>query len=306
MAALTNPQILELPDQRKLSYAIFGDRENAATTTSNVIFYFCGWPSGRDEACAWDDAARRHHIRLVAVDRPGHGASGPQPRRTLLDWPRDVLALADRLGAARFAVLGVSGGFPYALACLRALPRSRCVGAGGVAGLPPMALGPRGMMMMTRVLFGAAQWSTRLVALVLDAAIGRGARGRDIETQEKNLTESFKGRPRLDQEAWAACPEFRRGMAYGLRNAFQEDGKGAAWEAYLFGSKWPFELEDIILEPGELVMWHGYHDENVPLHMVEKAVKLMPNAELRLSEDAHLSIMVNKRDEVMETLGKML
>src|SRR5438132_13833586 len=62
------------------------------------------------------DAAARHGVRLIAADRPGMGGSDHQPGRTVLDWPADVRVLADHLGLDRFAVLGYSGGVPFAAA----------------------------------------------------------------------------------------------------------------------------------------------------------------------------------------------
>lgn len=34
-------------------------------------------------------------VRLIVADRPGFGLSDPRPGRTLLDWPDDLIALAD-------------------------------------------------------------------------------------------------------------------------------------------------------------------------------------------------------------------
>ena len=49
------------------------------------------------------------------------GLSDSQAGRRLLDWPPDVVELADLLGIERFAIVGWSGGGPYALACGYAL-----------------------------------------------------------------------------------------------------------------------------------------------------------------------------------------
>src|SRR5438874_2385471 len=53
----------------------------------------------------------------------GIGFAEFQPRRRLEDWPRDVEELADELGIERFAVIGNSGGAPYAVACGAKLPQ---------------------------------------------------------------------------------------------------------------------------------------------------------------------------------------
>lgn len=61
------------------------------------------------------DAAARHGVRLVAVSRPGYGASPTTPPG-LAPVARQVVELADALGLGRFGVWGLSGGGPYALA----------------------------------------------------------------------------------------------------------------------------------------------------------------------------------------------
>ena len=97
-----------------------------------VVLYFHGWPASRLEAGLISDLP----VRLLAFDRPGYGRSSPQPGRTLLDWPRDVANVADRLGLDRFHIVGLSGGAPYAAACAYALPR-RVLGAALVCPVPP-------------------------------------------------------------------------------------------------------------------------------------------------------------------------
>ena len=80
------------------------------------------------------EAAIAAGARLIAADRPGMGGSSPQPGRRIGDWPLDLAALADHLRLARFHVLGLSGGAPFAMACAVALSE-RILGLGLVCGL---------------------------------------------------------------------------------------------------------------------------------------------------------------------------
>jgi len=43
----------------------------------------------------------------------------------IVDWPADVIELANALRLKRFAVAGISSGSPYALACARFIPELR-------------------------------------------------------------------------------------------------------------------------------------------------------------------------------------
>src|SRR5690348_15245362 len=58
------------------------------------------------------------------------------PGRTVADAAADVLAIADHLAAARFAVWGHSGGGPHTLACA-ALLGDRAVACAALAGPAP-------------------------------------------------------------------------------------------------------------------------------------------------------------------------
>ena len=79
------------------------------------VFYFHGHPGSRLD---WpgiidrDNAALELNARIISVDRPGHGLSDFQRGRKILDWPDDIIELADAPQVPRFAVLGLSGGGP--------------------------------------------------------------------------------------------------------------------------------------------------------------------------------------------------
>jgi hypothetical protein len=102
---------IQLDDGRRLGYAEYGDPKG------KPMLYCHGLPASRLEAAFCDTAAKQLGIRIVAVDRPGYGLSDFQAQRLMSGWPDDVLQLTGILGIERFAVMGVSGGGPYALAC---------------------------------------------------------------------------------------------------------------------------------------------------------------------------------------------
>lgn len=100
------------------------------------VFFFHG-------ACAsWryrhpdDDIATGLGIRLLTAARPGFGASTRQPGRSVASWVADVVAVADALDIEHFAVLGHSGGGPYAIACAVLAPQ-RVASAASVGSLAP-------------------------------------------------------------------------------------------------------------------------------------------------------------------------
>ena len=94
-------QQLRLPDGRRLGYNEYGPPDGAP------LFYFHGAPTARLEFELYGSEIllQSLQVRVIAADRPGMGLSDFQPGRRLLDWPTDVLALADHLKIERFPIL---------------------------------------------------------------------------------------------------------------------------------------------------------------------------------------------------------
>ena len=126
-----NKQI-KLKDGRMLGYDEHGAPEG------KPIFYFHGHPGSRLDWKLFDenDNAAELNARIIAVDRPGSGLSDFKRGRKILDWPDDVIELAEALQVDRFAVLGISGGGPYAAACAYKIPE-RLTATAIVCGMGP-------------------------------------------------------------------------------------------------------------------------------------------------------------------------
>ncbi|KAH7042643.1 alpha/beta-hydrolase [Macrophomina phaseolina] len=306
-------QTLTLPcGTRTLSYAIYG----SSSPTAPTILYFHGFPASHAEAASYHAPALARGLRIVAPDRPGMGHSTFQPQRALLDWPADVLALADHLRLpSRVAILAVSGGAPYALACCAPASalRDRVAAVGIVSGLFPARLGLAGMLPDARALLWVAPWCPRLVQWGIEWGLGAPARDEaNRAALEELVGRGMAARPPPDRRVWDEDEAgFRANLVESMRGALRESAAGAAWEARLFGCDWGFGLEQVAVRGGEgrrIVLWHGALDVNSPVAMAEKAAALMEGvAELRVEpEEAHASLAVRKVDEVLDTLKGLL
>src|SRR4030042_1364722 len=112
----TTDKIIQLRDGRRLGFADFGDPKG------KPIFYFPGGLGSRLQVQPTDAQPLKAGVRLIAVDRPGMGLSDFKRGRKIIDWPEDVRQLAEALALDQFAVMGVSAGGPYALACAYRIP----------------------------------------------------------------------------------------------------------------------------------------------------------------------------------------
>ena len=112
----TQPKFHTMTDGRTLAYNEYGDPEG------QPLFYAYGGPGSRLEGAMYDEKAAEYGFRLIATDRPGMGRSTFKPDRVLLDYPQDLVELADALGIEQFGVMGHSGGGAHTTVCAYAIP----------------------------------------------------------------------------------------------------------------------------------------------------------------------------------------
>ncbi|MDQ6621864.1 MAG: alpha/beta hydrolase, partial [Verrucomicrobiota bacterium] len=124
--------LCQLEDGGHVAYDEYGDARG------EPVLFCHGWPSSRSMAQLTDDAARELGVRIIAPDRPGIVGSSFKAGRKLSEWPAVVRALMAHLGVAKFRVLAISGGAPYAYATAWAMPEAVDAIA-VVSGAPPIA-----------------------------------------------------------------------------------------------------------------------------------------------------------------------
>jgi pimeloyl-ACP methyl ester carboxylesterase len=254
---------IRLRDGRRLGYTEWGD------PGGRPLLYFHGWPGARVEGRLGGEAARARGVRLIALDRPGMGLSDYQPRRTLVDWPDDVAQVAAALGLDRFAVLGISGGGPYAAACAWKLSE-RLTGAGIVSSLAPVdspgALA--GMGRQNQVIF-------RLVGRL--AVLRRGLMARTAVSVRRHPDRVLeRGLAAAVDKKYLDRPDVRAVLVESLSEAFRSGSRGPAWEMGLYARPWEFRLEDI---RAPVHLWHGEQDANAPVTMGRYLATVIPKCQ---------------------------
>lgn len=290
----TLPELtITLPDGRCLGYVECGDLEG------KPVFCFDGWPSSRWGALLKEDEARRVGVRLIGTDRPGMGLSSFQRGRRLVDWPVDVAALADALDIERFAVWGISGGGPFALACAHELPES--VTACGVAsGAGPLACGTKAYPPGFRRQIALARWFPWLIRFMLWQTSGRYYM-RDFETARDAFYAGFRYADEPDK-ALIDDPGNTLGI-HMLREAFRQGMHGPAYEGRILLQDWGFRLEDIALT--HVYLWHGEQDSRTPAAVARQVCDRIPHCEAAFFPDeAHGSTVVHHTEMMLRTLAQ--
>ncbi len=279
---------VHLADGRALAFEASGD----AAGTPVILAH--GFPGSRLEARVVGDAASRAGVHLVCPDRPGFGESDLHRGRLIGDWPGDVAELADSLGFGRFAVLGFSGGGPFALACAANLG-SRVTACGLVSSPGPLD-GPgstAGMSLMNRAIFGGGRRAP-IVTKLLMRLIARSAR-REPLAVARRIGQGMGPADRLT----LADPAV--GEAYGaaVSEAFRHGSTGAVSEAQLLVRPWSFSTDDLDVP---VLIWHGDQDRNVPVASGRRLSEQIAGARLQVISGAGHLLFFERAEAILSDL----
>lgn len=279
---------LSLPDGRVLAYAEYGD------PTGYPLIWCHGNPGSRREADLLEPTLlQRAHVRAIVPDRPGIGLSTWRAQRKLSEWPTDVAALTAALKIERFALLGVSGGAPYALVCARAMPHriTRTAIVGGIGPLEVLDTGPRQEQGQSYFqLARRSYWLVRAITWFME---------RGLRQPDQLMAQVFATMPPVDQ-ATLSDPRTRQSFLNLLHEAFRQGSRGLAWDATLIARPWGFALHEIKLP---IDLWHGDADRNAPLAMGGYMAEQLPNSYLHiLPGEGHFSVVVRHMTTVLQTL----
>ena len=293
MASVIEPRLegtVRVDDGRRLGFAEFGRPGGRA------IVWLHGTPGARrqvpEEARAFAD---RTGLRIVGIDRPGIGASTPHVYDDVLGFTADLEVLLDRLGIDDLAVIGLSGGGPYALASGYAMgDRIRAVGVlGGVAPtVGPEAIGG-GLVALGKLAAPFVRVARVPIGVGLTGAI------RIVKPVAAPLLDLYARFSPPGDRALLGRPEFKAMFLDDLLNGSRKQISAPMSDVLLFARDWGFSLADVKVP---VRWWHGDADHIVPFAHGEHVVGLLPDAELKvLPGESHLGGL-GVSEEILTTL----
>jgi pimeloyl-ACP methyl ester carboxylesterase len=287
--ALEKEQTVCLPDGRRLGYLIVGEGQ--------PVFYFHGTASSRLEIQLLKAIVSTEKLRLIGVDRPGYGLSTFVQRKTLREFASDINYLAEYLGIERFALLGWSGGGPYALTYVALFPQNvtRVVIVGSPA-LPfevatahnnplaryAMKVPSLGMWAIKRMQVQVSK-ARKDVATFLRSNDGKKVFGDWCEEDAKFFANETWLTLMLD-----AMAEAFRQNDYSVKAVFQEH--------QILTKPWAEPLCQI--PDGKVHIWHGTDDKTCRVDNAYRNAKAVPGAQLEVFEGKGHCLM-------FENIGKL-
>jgi pimeloyl-ACP methyl ester carboxylesterase len=275
-----------LRDGRQLGFAEWGD------PGGTPVVFFHGMPSCRLNGHANTAVLDAHHARWIAIDRPGIGLSDFQPQRTLLDWPDDVVQLADGLGFDRFGVVGVSAGGPYAAACAFKTPE-RLTHVGIVSGVAPFdRLGVDEQRKRETFSDRRVPWLGRAKFKAMAVAARRWP--------DWTFEQVLKDMPEPDRII-ASRPEVRLVLVDAFLEAVRSGVRGVEHEMALHSTPWGFQPEEIAIR---VELWHGDQDTNVPLSEAMLLADAIPNSNLSVCPGVGHLLIDERFEEILSALTR--
>jgi pimeloyl-ACP methyl ester carboxylesterase len=284
-----------LKDGRNLGYAEYGNPEG------KPVFYFHGWLGGRLELYTNVIYKKKINCRLIALDRPGIGLSDYKENREILDWADDITELADYLGIDKFHILGMSGGGPYVAACAYKIP-DRLLSAGILGGMGPYKDIRKMLKNPNKALFFMFSKIPFMFKIILYPMWNRFQKMEFNEKTGKALARQGMKLPKPDKMIYDD-PAFQEFLLSHLKDILQQKSKkGAFLDGKLFTKPWKFKLEEISKDL-KFYVWHGELDKNVSVEIGKHYASRIPNCEsFFYPEEAHLSLIVNRFEEIIEKL----
>jgi pimeloyl-ACP methyl ester carboxylesterase len=275
-------------DGRVIAVEVVGDQD------ATPVLVCHGLADSRLAAQWLRPAAQELGLRLIAPDRPGIGGSDPRRLSQVADWAEDAAVVLDALHIDSAAVLGGSGGGPFAAACAARMPgRVRSLMLVAALGQPDWPI--RGMAPAEQLSLTLARHAPEFAGWSLDrlAALAR-------RRPQAFLRLAATAQPDADIRA-LQDPGMRESFLTSYIEAFRRGSFGVAQDLRVLTRPWGFDVSSV-KAPTWVV--HGDADTTVPVQHARLYAEAIPGAQLQIYPgDGHFSIL-SRPQEVLAPLAE--
>ena len=279
--------LIKLGNGFSVGYSIYGDKKNFP------IFYFHGWPGSRFELKNIPLIKKKCY--LIALERPGYGISDPIPKFTILDWPKIVTEVSEKLKIKRFSIIGVSGGAPFALACAHLINKKKLKSVAIVCGLGPseakgMHKGRVGLLLY----YGKKPiLSWFLLNFIRGRLLKRNLENNFVRWKKKIPLPTSDSKLFTLERGLKLMKNFKEALKYGIT--------GVHRDAQLYSNDWNFKVKNI---KKKIFVWHGTSDLTVPVSISQYYKSNLKNKEMFIkSNEGHFSICYNFMNDIIRQVS---
>jgi pimeloyl-ACP methyl ester carboxylesterase len=287
----TGDATIRLRDGRRLQVLEVGKSDGPP------IFHFHGNGSSCLEVLTVQSVAEQLGVRLVSLNRPGIGRSDPKPGYRLLDWPDDVVDVADQLGIERFAVEGLSGGAPFALACAYKIPHRLTA-----CGLISPVTGPFIQQAGSFALRSEVWMLVHLPWLV--RALFRLSMRLSGSDEESLFSILLRAGARLGEADHQLLDNqmIRKVFVQATAESLRQAADAGTSDGIVYSKPWGFQVEAITFE--HLFLWQGEQDPIMPAAAACLLAQALPHCTATFyPSDGHLSTFVNHAQDIWKALS---
>jgi pimeloyl-ACP methyl ester carboxylesterase len=281
------PQTIQTRDERRLEVHEGGDSDGYP-----VLFHH-GTPAAGLVYEPHAALAREQGLRLIGYDRPGYAGSTRKNDRRVEDCVADVTEIADALNLDSFAMWGISGGGPHALACaalcddrLKAVASLASVAPYGADGLDWL----EGMGEDNHIEFGKVlEGEDALRAYCVQAT------EEMLNAQPEELVQVLDSLLGPEDKS-VLTGRFAEYMLECDHHGLEQGIDGWVDDDFAFAEPWGFQVEDIARP---VLLLHGEDDRFVPVSHGHWLAARIPDVEARIdAADGHLTLFERRMREV--------
>jgi len=290
--------IVKLPSGRRLGIAEFGAPDGMPVIACH------GAPASRLMFEVADAEAARLGLRLIAFDRPGYGLSPLDYGATLHSRTEVFAELPDVLGLGRFALVGISGGAPYAVALAARLTHR----VNGLALLSP--LGPVGGVQETerREVGGHLSIAHRSFFLSLPAhpwllRANAEVAMRAFRAAPHTFASLFSHLLPEEDRRIVGRPEVAASIVDMTMEATRTGISGGVADLEIYAEPWHIDLK-AVTAPSQL--WQGLADLIVPVEVSLRLARELPRCGMHKIEGAGHFWIYEHIAEVLYAVREMM